>query len=64
MLLLCLLVCDSSIVATWPSKPAARFAFRLCFILFILLFEVVLSGEPKQNQGRGLVDRKLVQVLQ
>ena len=26
-----------------------------------LLFVVVLSGEPKQNQGRGLVDRKLVQ---
>ena len=26
-----------------------------------LLFIVVLSGEPKQNQGRGLVDRKLVQ---
>ena len=26
-----------------------------------LLFVVVLSGEPKQNQGRGLIDRKLVQ---
>ena len=38
--------------------PAARFAFRLCFICFILLFEVVLSCEPNQNQGRGLVDRK------
>ena len=27
----------------------------------VLLFVVVLSGEPKQNHGRGLVDRKLVQ---
>ena len=54
------LVCDSSIVATCPSMPAARYAFRLCFVRFVFLFEVVLSGEPKQNQGRGLVDRKLV----
>ena len=30
------------------------------FVLF-LLFVVVWSEEPKQNQGRGLVDRKLVQ---
>ena len=30
------------------------------FVLF-LLFVVVLFGEPKQNQGAGLVDRKLVQ---
>ena len=44
------------------SIPGARFAFRLCFwSFFILLFVVVLSGEPKQNQGRGLVDRKPVQ---
>ena len=55
------IVCDSSIVATCTSIRAARFAFRLCFIHFVLLFVVVLSGEPKQNQGRGLVDRKLVQ---
>ena len=55
------LLCDSCIVATCSSIPAARFAFRLCFIRFVLLFEVVLSGEPKQNQGRGSVDRKLVQ---
>ena len=31
------------------------------FVLF-LLFVVVWSGEPKHNQGRGLVDRKLIQV--
>ena len=55
------LVCDSSIVATCHSIPTARFAFCLCFIRFCLLFVVVLSGEPKKNQGRGLVDRKLVQ---
>ena len=55
------LVCDSSIVATYPSVPAARFAFRLSFIRFVLLFVVVLSGDPKQKQGRGYVDRKLVQ---
>ena len=52
-------VCDSSIVATCPTIPAARFAFRLCFIRFVLLFVVVFSGEPNQNQGQGLVDRKL-----
>ena len=33
------------------------------FVLF-LFFVVVLSGEPKQKQGRGLVDRKLVQAPQ
>ena len=50
------LVCDSSIVATCPSIPDTRFAFRLCSICFVLMFVVVLFGEPKQNQGRGLVD--------
>ena len=56
------LVCNFSIVATCPSMPAARFAFCLWFVCFflVLLFIVVLAGEPKQNQGRGLVDRKLV----
>ena len=29
------LVCDSSIVDTCPSIPAARFAFHLCFIRFV-----------------------------
>ena len=56
------LVCDSSL---WPpvlqfKLPALLFVCVL-FVLF-LLFVVVLSGEPKQNQGRGLVDCKLVQV--
>ena len=58
------LVCVSSIVATCPSIPEARFAFRLCCFRFVLLFVVVLSGEPKQKQGQGLVDRKLVQAPQ
>ena len=55
------LVCDSSIVVTCPSVLAARFAF--CCVLFVLflLFVVVLSGEPRQKQERGLGDRKLVQ---
>ena len=52
------------IVALWPPAlqcqlPALFFVCAL-FVLF-LLSVVVLSGEPKQNQGRGLVDRKLVQ---
>ena len=47
-------------MATCPSIAAARLAFCLCFICFIsVLFVLVFSGEPKQNQGRGLVDRKL-----
>ena len=41
--------CDSSIVATCPSIPAARFAF-VVFVLFVL-FVVVLSGEPNRNKG-------------
>ena len=28
------------------------------------MFVVVVSGEPKQKQGRGLVDHKLVQASQ
>ena len=45
-------------MATCPSVPAARYAFRLCFIHFVIV--VVLSGEPNSKK-RGLVDRKLVQ---
>ena len=52
------------ILALWPSAfqcqlPALLFVSVL-FVLFLLVV-VVLSGEPKQNQGRGLVDRKQVQ---
>ena len=55
----------SSIEATCPSIPAARFASRLCFIRFVFVvrsYVVVLSGEPMQKQGGGLIDRKLVYV--
>ena len=55
------LVCYSSIEATCPSIPAALFAFRLCLFVLFLLFGVVLSGEPKQKQGRGVGECKLVQ---
>ena len=55
------LVCNSSIVATCPSIPAARLAFRLFYSFCFFFFVVVVSGEPKQKQGRGLVDHKLVQ---
>ena len=34
----------------------SRFAFRLCFIRFVLLFLVVLSGEPK-TEPRARVGR-------
>ena len=51
----------SSIETTCPSIPAARFASRLCFTRLFVLIVVVLSGEPRQKQGRWLVDRKLVQ---
>ena len=34
----------------------------LClFVLYVVFVFFVLSGEPRQNQGRGLVDRKLLQ---
>ena len=59
------LVKDFSIVATCHSIPVARFAFCLCFIRLVsVVCLFVLSGEPKQNPGRGLVDRKLVEAPQ
>ena len=41
-----------------PEMLPALLFVRVLFVLF-LLFVLVLSGEPKQNQGRVLVDRKL-----
>ena len=55
------LVCNFSIVATCRSIQLPALLF-VC-VLF-LLFVDVLSGEPKQNKGRGLVDHKLVQAPQ
>ena len=46
------LVCDSSIVATCPSIPAACFAFRLCFIRFVLLFKVVFLVNKNRLRSR------------
>ena len=46
------------ILACFPSIPDCFF-FDL--IVLVLLYVVVLSGEPEQDQGRGLVDRRLVQ---
>ena len=48
-------------MATCPSIPAAHFAFRLCFSRFVFVVYSCLSSEPKQIQGRGLVDHKLVE---
>ena len=47
-------------LALWP--PALQYQLpALLFCLCVIRFVVVLSGELKQNQGRGLVDRQLVQ---
>ena len=55
------------ILALWP--PVRRYQLStLLFVcvLFVLffLFVVFVSGEPKQKQGRGLVDHKLVKAPQ
>ena len=47
--------------ALYGSTPAARFAFCLCFHCFVYAVRMCLIGESKKNQGRGLVNRKLVQ---
>ena len=54
------LVCYNSIVAICSTILAARFAFCLCFILFVLVVRSYFYGEPKQSEGRGLVNCKLV----
>ena len=55
------------ILALWPPALQCQLSALLfvcvSFVLFFFLFVVVLSGEPKQKQGRGLVDRKLVQAV-
>ena len=37
------LVCDFSTMATYPSIPAARFAFCLCFVV-----RSCFAGDPRQ----------------
>ena len=66
-LLLCRLLVLYVILALWP--PVRRYqlpTLLFVYILFVLffLFVVFVSGEPKQKQGRGLVDHKLVQAPQ
>ena len=52
-------VCDFSIVTpTLQCQLSALLFVCVLFVLF-LLFVVVLSGEPKQKQGRGMVDPKV-----
>ena len=48
------------------NLPKQSFALLFVCVLFVLffLFVVVVSGEPRQKQGRGLVDHKLVQAPQ
>ena len=65
MLLLCLFVLYV-ILALWP--PALQFQvpavlFVCVLFVWVLLFVDVLSGEPKQNQEQGFVDRKVVQEI-
>ena len=52
------------ILALWP--PALQYqlhALLFVCVLFVLFYcsKLFFSGEPKQNLGRGSVDRKLVQ---
>ena len=58
------LIYDFSTMATFPSIPAAHFAFLFVFFYFVFVICSCFSGEPKQKRGRGLADRKLVQALQ
>ena len=53
-------VCSDHIQIVCIKEPALLF---VCFIRYVFLLVVVVSGEPKQKQGRGLVDHKLVQAL-
>ena len=60
-LLLCLFVLYVILAQRPPALQCQLPALFLLFVVFLPTFG--LSGEPKQNQGRGLVDRKLLQAL-
>ena len=61
-LLLCLFVFYVILALRPPALQCQLPALLFVCVSFVLfLIAVVLSGEPKQYQGRGLVDRKLVQ---
>ena len=49
------------ILALWPPALQYQLSVLLFVCVLFLLLVIVMSGEPKQNHGRGLVDRKLVQ---
>ena len=57
------LVCDFCIVATCPSIQLPTLLF-VCVLLVLFLLFVVVFDEPKQKQGRGSLDHKLVQTPQ
>ena len=51
------------ILALWGPCPSIQLPTLLFVCVVFILFSffvVVLSGKPKQNQGRGLVAYKLV----
>ena len=61
--LLCLLV-FYVILALWAPVLQYKLPALLCFSfrsVLLFLFVVVVCGEPRQKQRRGLVDHKLVQ---
>ena len=47
------LICDSSIVATCPSIPAARFDFVCVLFVLFLLFVVVFLVSQSRTEGDG-----------
>ena len=54
------------ILALWPPvlQQQLCFSFVFCSFFVFVVRSCFLSGGPKQNQGRGLVDLKLVQAPQ
>ena len=47
------LVYDSSIVATRPSIPAARFAFCLCLIRFVGVVRICFLVNQSRSEDEG-----------
>ena len=56
------LVCDSSIVATCPSIPAARFASLLCFIRFVLFDIRTMARVGRPQTGSNSLGISLLAV--
>ena len=49
------------ILALWLPALQYKLPALLFVCVLLLMFVIVLSGEPKQNQGREFIDRKLVE---